>query len=79
MPSVTLACPVCNFSKEMDAGAFPPPGTKVTCPVCKSVFPLQAGAAAGSGEAEAGLPPPRPRGAQAPARPSRPPARRSAP
>jgi len=58
MPRVTLVCPACNFSKEMDAGAFPPPGTKVTCPVCKSVFPLQEEAPAGFGEGDSAPSPP---------------------
>ncbi|GFO68010.1 membrane protein [Geomonas limicola] len=41
MPHFTLVCPVCNFSKELDVTTLPPEGTKVTCPACRSVFPLQ--------------------------------------
>ncbi|GFO61169.1 membrane protein [Geomonas silvestris] len=41
MPHFTLVCPVCNFSKELDTNSLPPQGTKVTCPACRSVFPLQ--------------------------------------
>ncbi len=40
MPLITLTCPVCDFSKALNTGDLPPPGTKVTCPNCKSVFPL---------------------------------------
>lgn len=51
MPSITLTCPVCNFTKQMDVGAIPPPGTTVTCPVCKSLFPLQTGEQGAASEA----------------------------
>jgi uncharacterized membrane protein YjgN (DUF898 family) len=55
MPVITLTCPVCNFSKRLDISALPQPGTKVTCPNCKSVFPLEIQAE--SSGAETTLPP----------------------
>ncbi|ACH37542.1 membrane protein of unknown function DUF898 [Citrifermentans bemidjiense Bem] len=51
MPSITLTCPVCNFTKQMDVSAIPRPGTTVTCPVCKSLFPLQTDAQGVASEA----------------------------
>jgi uncharacterized membrane protein YjgN (DUF898 family) len=43
MPTFTLTCPVCTFSQPVDVNVLPRPGTKATCPVCRSVFPLPAG------------------------------------
>lgn len=52
MRLVTLTCPICDFSKQLDAGKLPPAGTNVTCPNCKSVFPLhsETECAIGSGD-----------------------------
>lgn len=59
MPSITLTCPVCDFSKQMEVGVLPRPGTNVTCPVCKSLFPFPMEEPdAGSEKAE--IPPPLP-------------------
>lgn len=41
MPDFNLTCPVCHFSKRLDVTLLPRAGTKVTCPACRSVFPLQ--------------------------------------
>ena len=61
MPSIALTCPICHFSKQMEVSAVPRPGTQVTCPACKSVFPLQGEAVSGSGSGDA--PPREPEGA----------------
>jgi len=45
MAVISLSCPVCHFSKKMEVRTLPPSGTQVTCPNCKSVFPLIAQAA----------------------------------
>ncbi|GFO57171.1 membrane protein [Geomonas sp. Red276] len=68
MRLVTLVCPVCAFSKDLDPAVLPKAGTKVTCPKCKSVFPLELpeepAAPAGDGPPPAGpeaaSPPPSP-------------------
>lgn len=41
MPAISLTCPVCDFSKQVDVRVVPSPGTTVTCPVCKSAFPFE--------------------------------------
>ncbi|MCM0083442.1 zinc-ribbon domain-containing protein [Geomonas sp. Red32] len=41
MSLVTLSCPVCGFSKDLDSALLPKAGSKVTCPKCRSVFPLE--------------------------------------
>ena len=41
MALVTLACPHCGFSKDLEESLLPPAGTKVTCPKCRMHFPLQ--------------------------------------
>ncbi|MBU5614497.1 DUF898 family protein [Geomonas azotofigens] len=38
---IFLTCPVCHFSKQVEVAVIPRPGTTVTCPVCKSLFPFQ--------------------------------------
>ncbi|MBJ6801125.1 DUF898 family protein [Geomonas propionica] len=38
---ISLTCPVCHFSKQVEVAVVPQPGTTVTCPVCKSLFPFQ--------------------------------------
>ena len=41
MALVTLTCPHCGYSKELDEMLLPPAGTKVTCPKCRGHFPLE--------------------------------------
>lgn len=44
MAIVTLSCPHCGFSKDLNNTSIPPIGTKVTCPTCRgsfSYFPAQ--------------------------------------
>jgi uncharacterized membrane protein YjgN (DUF898 family) len=43
MPTFTLICPVCDFSKQVDVNVVPRTGTKVTCPACRSAFPFPTG------------------------------------
>lgn len=38
MAMVTLTCPHCGFSKDLDKTSFPSVGTKVTCPKCRGHF-----------------------------------------
>ncbi len=38
---MTISCPYCGFSKEVDRGAIPSGATTVTCPRCRQRFPLQ--------------------------------------
>jgi predicted Zn finger-like uncharacterized protein len=38
MAIVTLNCPHCGFSKNLDKTSIPPTGTKVTCPKCRNHF-----------------------------------------
>lgn len=38
MAMVTLTCPHCGFSKDLDKTCLPPIGTKVTCPKCRGFF-----------------------------------------
>ena len=40
MALVTLTCPHCGFSKELEESLLPPPGTTVNCPKCQGQFPL---------------------------------------
>jgi uncharacterized membrane protein YjgN (DUF898 family) len=42
MRLITLTCPVCSFSKQIDVVVLPARESWVTCPDCKSVFPFQA-------------------------------------
>ncbi|WP_224963125.1 YjgN family protein [Geomonas subterranea] len=54
MSAFILTCPVCNFSKQVEVAVVPRPGTTVTCPVCKSMFPFESdepAAAPGTDEA----------------------------
>lgn len=39
MSMVTITCPHCGFSKDVNQGSTPPEGTKVTCPKCRASFP----------------------------------------
>jgi uncharacterized membrane protein YjgN (DUF898 family) len=43
MALMTLACPHCGFSKELEQGVLPPAGATVTCPKCRGQFPLGTG------------------------------------
>lgn len=36
--AMTLTCPHCGFSKDLDKTSMPPIGTKVTCPKCRGHF-----------------------------------------
>ncbi|HBA87133.1 MAG TPA: hypothetical protein DCZ75_03835 [Geobacter sp.] len=59
MPAITLTCPVCQFSKQMDVSVEPRPGTTVTCPACKSLFPFESnhpGTDSGAGDIPPSLP-----------------------
>lgn len=38
MAIVTISCPHCGFSKDLNPDAAPPNGTKVTCPKCRGSF-----------------------------------------
>lgn len=38
MPTITLSCPDCGFSKDLSQSSAPPAGTKITCPKCKANF-----------------------------------------
>lgn len=38
MAIVTLSCPHCGFSKDLNLDSAPPNGTKVTCPKCRGSF-----------------------------------------
>lgn len=35
MPMVTIICPHCGFSKDLNHGSTPPDGAKATCPKCR--------------------------------------------
>lgn len=38
MPMVTIICPHCGFSKDLNHGSTPPDGAKATCPKCRGSF-----------------------------------------
>ncbi len=40
MLRITIACPRCNFSREIDESAIPPGATGGTCPKCRQKFML---------------------------------------
>jgi uncharacterized membrane protein YjgN (DUF898 family) len=42
MALVTLTCPFCGLSKQLEESVLPQPGATVTCPSCKGRFPLPA-------------------------------------
>ncbi len=42
---VTITCPYCGFSKEVDRGGIPPGAATATCPRCRQGFPLLESAA----------------------------------
>lgn len=44
---MTITCPHCGFSKDIDARRIPARVSRVTCPRCKQGFPLEAAAAQG--------------------------------
>lgn len=41
MPRITICCPHCLFSKELDSASVPAGHTRVKCPKCGERFPLQ--------------------------------------
>ena len=56
MALITLTCPLCGFSREIDPAAIPVGATRATCPRCLQSFPLEQTVSSATGEDRATLP-----------------------
>jgi uncharacterized membrane protein YjgN (DUF898 family) len=56
MALITLTCPLCGFSREIDPAAIPVRATLATCPRCRQAFPLEQSVSSATGEDRATLP-----------------------
>lgn len=58
MSLVQIACPSCGFSRQVPADKIPAGARSVTCPQCKTAFPLQQAAPPAAAVTAAQQPPP---------------------
>jgi uncharacterized RDD family membrane protein YckC len=49
---MTITCPHCGFSRQVEAARLPEKTLRATCPRCRQVFPLRLGEASQPGAAE---------------------------